>query len=156
MLSACLRLSTLTCKLPFLVLSFQSSPCRNNFFYEERQELGGTNLLQRFNNNESGEVCCLILRVRFWKVLFSFFLFYLKMPYMLYIFRWACTITHHRVHLVLGMNPFALVETEISDQYTWVKVMFLNHCQFQVLNTGQIPILSKQLTLSHRLLAPNR
>ena len=63
--------------------SFLSSSCRNNFFFEERREFGLADLLQRFNNNDSGEVCCLILQV-------SFIFFYLKTPYMLYIFRWPC------------------------------------------------------------------
>ena len=36
--------------------SFWSSPCGNNFFYEERREFDLVNL-QRFNNNESEEVC---------------------------------------------------------------------------------------------------
>ena len=68
--------------------------------------------------------------------------------------------THHGVQLMLGMNqggnPFALVETEIHNQYTQVEGRLPSHCQFQVLSTGQIPILSTQLTLSHRLLALNR
>ena len=67
---------------------------------------------------------------------------------------------HHGVQLVLGMNqggnPFALVETRIPDQYVQVEGRFLNRCQFQVLSTGQNPIFSTQLTLSHRLLAPKR
>ena len=67
--------------------------------------------------------------------------------------------THHGVQLVLGMNqvgnPFALVETRIRDQYTRVDGRLPSRCQFQVLSTGQIPILSTQLTLNHRLLASN-
>ena len=47
--------------------SFRSSPCRNDFCYEERREFGEADL-QRFNSNESGEVCCFILRVWFWEV----------------------------------------------------------------------------------------
>ena len=68
--------------------------------------------------------------------------------------------THHIVQLVLGMNqgenPFALVETGMHDKFTLVEGRLPNHCQFQVLSTGQIPILSTQLTLSYRVLAPNR
>ena len=68
--------------------------------------------------------------------------------------------THHRVQLVLGMNlggnPFALVETGIRDHYIRVEGRFPSRCLFQVLSTGQIPILSTQLTLSYSLLAPNR
>ena len=68
--------------------------------------------------------------------------------------------THHEVQLVLGMNQkgtqFALVETGIHDQYTRVEGRFPSCCQFQVLSTGQIPILSTQMTRSHRLLAHNR
>ena len=56
-----------------------------------------------------------------------------------------------------GGNPFALVDTGIRDQYTQVEGRFSSRCQFHVLSTGQIPILLKQLTLSHhRLLAPKR
>ena len=90
MLSACLRLSISTSISCFLS-SFWSSSCRNNFFFEERQEFGEADLLQRFNDNESGEVCCLILRVWFWQVAVYFSL---ALP----------STTHHRVQLVLGMN----------------------------------------------------
>ena len=69
--------------------------------------------------------------------------------------------THYGVQLVvLGMNqggnPFALVEMGIHDQYTQVEDRLLSYCQFLVLSTGQILILSTQLTLTHRLLATNR
>ena len=37
------------------------SPCCNNLFFEERRKLSQADFLQRFNNNESREVCCLIL-----------------------------------------------------------------------------------------------
>ena len=71
-----------------------------------------------------------------------------------------CSTTYHGVQLVLGIyqggNPFALVETGIPDQYTRVGSRFSSYCKFQVSSSGQIPILSKQLTLSHRLLAPKR
>ena len=60
--------------IPGFFNSFWSSPCRNNFFHEERREFGDADLFQRFNNNESGEVCCLILRVWFWQVSFRFFI----------------------------------------------------------------------------------
>ena len=55
-----------------------------------------------------------------------------------------------------GGNLFALVEMGIHDQYTRVEGRLPGRCQFQVLWTDQIPILLMQLTLSHRLLAPNR
>ena len=42
-----------------------SSFSRNNLFYEERREFSQAYILQRFNDNESWEVSCLILRVRF-------------------------------------------------------------------------------------------
>ena len=44
----------------------------------------------------------------------------------------------------------------IHDQYTWARSRFLRHWQFQVFTNDQIPILTTQLTLSHRLLAPKR
>ena len=92
MLSACLQLSTSTTKLLFLVFfSFRSSLCRNNFFYEERWEFGKANLLQRFNNNESGEVCCFILWVWFWQVLCSFFIW----RHHRYCIFFACPVLHH-------------------------------------------------------------
>ena len=81
----------------------------------------------------------------------------MKTPYLLYFF--LLSTTHHGVQLVLGMyqegNPFALAETAICDQYTRAEGRFPSRCQFQVLSSGEIPILSKQLTLSHRLLTPN-
>ena len=49
--------------IPCFLNCFQTSSCRYYFFYEERWEFGLADLLQRFNNNESGEVCSLILRV---------------------------------------------------------------------------------------------
>ena len=68
--------------------------------------------------------------------------------------------THHGVQLVLGMNqernPFAIVETGARNQYIRAESRFPSRCQFQVLSIGQIPILSTQLTLSHRLLARRR
>ena len=85
--------------------------------------------------------------------------FNLKMLiYAIYFSLVLCSTTHHKVQLVLGMyqggNPFALIETGIYDQYTWTEGRFSSLYQFQVLSTVQIPILSIQLTLSHRLLAP--
>ena len=55
-----------------------------------------------------------------------------------------------------GGKHFTLVEMGICDQYTRVEGRLPSHCQFQALGTSQIPILSTQLSLSHRLLAPNR
>ena len=78
MFSVSLQLSTSTSKLPFLVFltAFGVALVEITFFYEERQEFGEADLLQRFNKHESGEVCCFILWVWFWQVLF----FYLKTP----------------------------------------------------------------------------
>ena len=68
--------------------------------------------------------------------------------------------THHEVQFVMGMyqwvNSFAFVGMEIHNQYTRAESRFSSCCQFQVFSTGQIPILSTQLTLSHCFLAPKR
>ena len=68
--------------------------------------------------------------------------------------------THHRVQLMLGIkqegNPFTLIEMGICNHYIWVEGKFLNRCQFQVVSTGMIPILSTELTCSHHLLDSNR
>ena len=124
--------------------------------YEERREFGYADFLQRFNNNESVEVCCCFFfsesdsdwfRLGFYEDAIGAIYFLLAL----------CSTTHHRVQLVLGIyhggNPFALVETGIRDQYTRAEGSFLSRCQFQVLSIDQIPILSTQLTFSHRLLA---
>ena len=77
---------------------------------------------------------------------------------MLYIFCRLCAPPPTTVQFVLETyaegNPFILVETEIHDQYTRTECRFSSRCQFQVLITGQIPILSTQLTLTYHLLAP--
>ena len=57
-----------------------------------------------------------------------------------------CSSTHHEVQLVIGMNqrgsPFTPVETGIDEQYIRVEGRLTSRCQFQVLSTGQIPILT--------------
>ena len=65
MFSACLQMSSSKSRFPFLVfLTFWGvSSCFHNFFYEEREELHQADILQRFNDNESEEVCCISLRV---------------------------------------------------------------------------------------------
>ena len=141
--------------------SFRKSPCENNFFDEKKQEFGKANLPQRFNNNEPGEVYLsrsLHSQWTWWKSTFSESVsdrFRLDAVYFLLA---LCTTTHHRVQLALriyqGGNPFTLVETGIYDQYTRVDVRFSNRYQLQFLNSGQIPILWTQLTLSYCLLVP--
>ena len=73
MLFACLQLSTSTSKLPFLVfLTVFGEVLEEIFFYKERREFDKADLIQTFNKNASGEVCCLILQVWFWMVSLSF------------------------------------------------------------------------------------
>ena len=78
-----------------------------------------------------------------------------KTVYESFLFR-ICFLAASCVGNELRGNPFALFEMGVRNQYTQAEGRFLSHCQFQVLSTGQIPILSMQLTLSHRLLTPNR
>ena len=159
----CLLLPAVHLDKQVSVPGFRSSLCRHIFFYEERREFGLADLLQRFNNNESGEVCCLILRVWFWEFSFIFliFLFFFEDAIYAKYFSFALRFTtHHGFQLVLEMyqggNPFALVETGIHDHYTRAECRLWSRCQFLVLGTGKIPILPTQLTLSYRLLAPNK
>ena len=132
--------------IPCFLNSFRTTPCRYYCFYEERREFGLADLFKRFNNNKSGEVCRLILRVWFWGVSFRFFVW---RRHICSIFSLALhSTTHHGVQLVLGINhgdnPFALVETGIHNQYTRVcfEGRLPSRCQFQVLSTGQFPILN--------------
>ena len=75
--------------VPFIVFGCQYSHALNlNSFAWSTCLSAPQHSLQRFNNNESGEVCCLLLRVWSWEVSFSFFFFCLTTPYMLYIFCW--------------------------------------------------------------------
>ena len=144
--------------IPCFLNSFRTSLCIDYFFYEWRREFGLADILQRLNNDGSGKVYCLIPRVWFWQVSFSFL--FEEAIYVVYFSLVLRSTTHHGVQFVLGMNqgvnPFALVGTRIRNQYTRVEGRFPSHCQFQVLSIGRIPILSKQLTLSHRFRAPNR
>ena len=149
--------------IPCFLNSFLSSPWRNNIFYEERREFCEAGFLQRFNNNESEEVCCLILwpwfslvwsgdrmandlQLTTWSD--GRFLSSEDAIYGVYLSLALRSTTHHGVQLLSGMNqgenPFALVETEIRDQYTRTEGSF------------QIPILSTHLTLGCHFLAPNR
>ena len=121
MFSSCLRLSTSINKLPFLVflIVFRVAFVEIIFFYKERREFGLAHL-QRFNNNESGEVCCFILRVWMWQISFNFFIWRRHI-----FFTGLCSITtHHGVQLVLGLNQggnsYALFETGIHAQYVHV------------------------------------
>ena len=62
------------------------------------------------------------------------------------------TFSKDTITMNLGKSAALGYETRILD----LRVRFLSHCLFQVLSSSQIPILSTELTLGHRLLAPNR
>ena len=105
-------LSTSTSKLPFLVFLTFFRLALVDITFSIRK---GENLARHTssNNNESGEVCFLILQVCFWKVPFSFL--FEDAIYAVYFSLALRSSTHHGVQLVLGINqggnPFALVET---------------------------------------------
>ena len=144
MFSACLRLSTSTSKLPFLVfLTFFGLALVDITFSMRKDEFGSSYLLQRFNNNESGEVCCLILRVWFWEVPFSFFVLFEDAIYAVYFSLVLRSSTHHGVQLVLGINQGVThspwLRRGIRNQYTRVEGRLPSRCQF--LGAGKIPIL---------------
>ena len=160
MFSACLRLSPSTSKLPFLVFLTVFGQALVEITFSMRK---AENLARQTSSKDS-------ITMNLGKSVASFsesdsdrfrldFLFEGAI-YAVYFSLALRSTTHHGVQLVLGMNqggnPFALVETRIHDQYTRVEGRLPSCCQFQVFSTGQIPILLTQLTLSHRLLAPNR
>ena len=82
---------------------------------------------------------------------------------MLYIFRWPAL--HHPPpttesnlfwEWTKGITHSPWLRRGIRNQSSRIEGRFPNPCQFQVLSTGQVSLLSTQLTLSHRLLAPKR
>ena len=158
--SATLRLSNLTSKLPFLVFLTVFGVALVEITFSMRK---GKNLASQTSSKDS-------ITMNLGKSAASFSLFdsdrfrlvslFEDAIYAVYFSLALRSTTHHGVQLVLGMNqgenPFAFVETGIRDQYTRVEGRFSRRCRFQVLSTGKIPILPKQWTLRHLLLAPNR
>ena len=96
MFSACLRLYTSTSKFPFRIFFltfFSVALVEMIFFYKERWQFGKADLLQRFNDNELGEVCCLTLRVWFCRVSIVFCFFIRGRPR--YCMFFANPVRHH-------------------------------------------------------------
>ena len=160
MFSACLQLSTLTSKLPFLVFLTVFRLALVDIIFSMRK---GENLARQTSSKDSITMNLDKSAASFSESDSDRFRLDFLFEDAIYAANFSLALrstTHHGVQLVLGMNqegnPFTLVETGICDQYTRVESRLLSHCQYQVLSTGQIPILSMQLTLIHHLLVPNR
>ena len=134
MFSACFRLSTSTSKLPFLVFLIVFGLALIEIIFSMRK---GENLARQNSSKDS-------IVVNLGKSAASFsesdsdrfrlvFLFEHAI-YAVYFSLVLRSTTHYGVQLVLGMN----------------------RCQFQILSTSQILLLSTRLALRHRLLSPNR
>ena len=152
MFSACLWLSTSTSKLLFLVFLTVFGLALLEITFSLRK---GENLVRPTSSKDSitmnlGKSPASFSESDRFRLVFLFE----DVIYAVYFSLALRSTTHHEVQLVLRMNqrvnPFVLVETGIRDQYIRVESRFPSRYQFQVLSTGQIPILSKQLTLSYR------
>ena len=146
MFSACLRLSTSTSKLPFLVFLTVFGLARVDITFSIRK---GENLVRQTSFKDSismnlGKYAASFSESDSERFRFDFL--FEDAIYAVYFLLALHSTTHHGVQLVLGMNqegnPFALIETGIRDQYTRVEGRLPSRCQFPVLSTGQIIILN--------------
>ena len=144
--SACLWLSTLTSKLPFLVFFTVFGVALVEITFSMRKD---ENLVRQTSSKDSitrnlGKSSAPLSEFDSDKFRLFFFKFQNALDSVYFSLALRST-THHGIQLLLGTNlggnPFALVETGIRDQYTRVEGRFSSRCQFQVLGTGQIPIL---------------
>ena len=131
--------------VPGFLNVFCSNPWKNNLFYEKRRQFGLADRFQRFNNNESEEVCRFILWFLFWQVFFSFFIWrrhrcriFFAGP-VLYQPPWSLTYVGN---VPWGGGPIRFGwDRDTRPVYSsWNR--FSCRCQFHVLKTGQIPILT--------------
>ena len=146
MFSACLRLSTSTSKLAFLVFFTLFGLSLVDITFSMRK---GENLARQTSSKDS-------ITMNLGKCAASFsesdserFRFDFLFEDAIYAEYFSLALhfsTYHGVQLVLGMNQrgntFALVEMGIRDLYTRVEGRLPSRCQFQVLSTGQITILN--------------
>ena len=146
MFSACLRLSTSTSKLPFLVCLTVFELALVDITFSMWK---GENLSKQTSPKDS-------ITMNLGKSVASFFesdserfrldFLFEDAIYTVYFSLALRSTTNLEVQPVLGTNqggnPFALVETGIRTQYTRVEGRLPSRCKFQVLSTGQIPILN--------------
>ena len=144
MFSACLRLSTPISKLPFLIFFTVFRLALVDITFSMRKD---ENLTTQTSSKDSitmnlGKSATSISESDSERFRLDFL--FEDAIYAVYFSLALRSTTYHGVQLVLGMNqggnPFVLVETGIRDQYTRVEGRHPSRGQFQVLNTGQIPI----------------
>ena len=133
MFSACLRQSISTSKLLFLLFLTVFGRALVEIAFSIRK---GENLAKPTSSKDSitmnlGKSAASFSESDCEK--FRLDLFYLKTPYMLYIFRWPCALLPTtESQFMLGTNqegnPFVLVETGIDDQYIRVEGSLLSRC----------------------------
>ena len=131
--STCLRLSISTSKFPFLIFFTFFGVARTEIIFSIRNR---ENLARQTSSRDS-----MTMNLGKSAASFSesdsdkFLLFFLIKDTMSgFLFSLAlCSTTHNGVQLEKGMNqrgnPFALVETGIHDQYTYIKSEVFSFCK---------------------------
>ena len=143
MFSACLRLSTSTSKLTFLVFLTVFGLALVDITFSMTK---GENLAKQASSRDSVTMNLEKSAAESDSERFRLDFLFEDAIYAVYFSLALRSTNHHGVQFVLGMNqggnPFALVETGVRDLYTRVEGRLSSSCQFQVLSTGQIPILN--------------